>query len=115
MSTGNEYRELASRIATSIKELGFFIGQQDLDDVQKVISVLNAANVAAYIVLKHLDKQRKFYALDINDKACRTKCLYESSCPRDNQECIQKCIEECIVSLRRKIAEVLEDYASRGG
>jgi len=106
-------KQLAYRIATSIRELGFFIGQQDLDDVQRVISVLNAAGVARQVLLKYLDKQRKYYTIDINERPCKVKCTYESGCSRDDDKCIQDCIETCLTTLRQKIVEVLLNYASR--
>ncbi len=117
MATKNntQNRQLAYRIATSIRELGFFIGQQDLDDVQRVISVLNEAGIARHVLLKYIDKQRKYYAIDINDRSCRVKCTYESSCSRDDSKCIQDCVENCLTTLRQKIVEVLLDYASRRG
>ncbi len=102
-----EEKELASRIAKALSQVGFFIGHREVDDPRRVSRLISRLGLEQVIELRFIDRQRTFYIIEPSRRPCRSKCIGE--CGRGNPACISSCEERCSHELREKIAEALRN------
>ncbi len=109
-----ELAKLARRIARAFREFGGFIYQKELDSPEAVGRVVRESGVGLLVINKVLSTgENAVYALILNDKGCRTECVYGGPCSAEDKACIEKCVEECKARLRDRVVEALEKYAER--
>lgn len=110
---GLQLAELARRIALALKTFQGFIYQRDIDDPKAVLTVVRSSGIAMLLSTVTLSQQHGLYALLLNDKGCRTECIYEKGCSPSDNSCIEKCVQDCRSRMINKIAEALSKYAER--
>jgi len=105
--------ELARRIALAFKSFHGFIYQHGLDDPKDILTVVRSSGICMLLNNVALSQQHGLYALLLNDKACRTECIYEKGCGPDDTECLSICMRECRLRIIDRIVEALNSYAER--
>ena len=100
-------------MAAALRELGFYIGQRGLDDPSHVMEVLRGAKLSQVFRVEYIDRRHGLYVVLLDKRGCRNKCMYESECRSRDEECINRCTEECAARLLDKAAEALMKYAAR--
>jgi hypothetical protein len=105
--------EIARRMARAFREFEGFIYQREIDPPELVGKVVRESGIALLIVNKVLDARKGLYALIVNDKGCKTECVYGGPCSNDDKECIEKCVDECRKKIVTRVAEALEKYAEK--
>jgi len=106
-----DLKELSQRMATAFNELGFFIFDKSVDDVNEVMQTLRRAGVEHIVEVRRIGGRAGLYIVEPRDGGCRSLCRYERGC-RD-EDCLRRCIDECSAELRRKVAEALRRIARR--
>ncbi|BES81344.1 hypothetical protein [Pyrodictium abyssi] len=105
--------KLAKRIAQAFKSFHGFIYQRGVDDPKDVLTVVRSSGIGMLLNNVALSQQHGIYALLLNDRACRTECIYEKGCSPDDSECLNRCMEQCRSRIIDRIVEALNSYAER--
>ncbi|RUM47064.1 MAG: hypothetical protein DSY37_03730 [Hyperthermus sp.] len=107
-----EDASLAERIAEAFRRLGFFVGQRDIDEPNSVVKLLRDTGVMGAVEMAFIDRERRYYVIDLSVRGCRSRCSYDNKC-RGEEGCLEECINNCMSELRAKVVEALERYARR--
>ena len=87
-----------------------FIYQKSLDDINLVARVVRDAGIGQLVDQVLVSGRAGIYALIPNDRGCRNECSY-GRCDPDDEECMERCIEECRAKRLEDIAARLREYA----
>lgn len=103
-------RELARRMLEAFSSpIHAFIYQKSLDDINLVARVVRDAGLGQLVEQVLVSGRAGIYALLPNDRGCRNECIY-NRCGPDDEECIERCVEECRAKRVEAIVAKLREY-----
>lgn len=108
--------ELIERMVKALSSnLRAFIYQRGVDNPNLVLKVIRESGIQGIVDIRTISSKHGLYVVLINDAVCKAECKYNVCKGSENEECVDKCMEECRGKIIASVIERLNKYASRLG